>query len=168
MTRAPTLTTARLTLRSFVLADFPDFAACLASPRSTGMGGPYDVKGAWGLFCHDIAGWDLFGYGGLAITATATGVCMGEICLSSGPLFPEPELGWTLYDRFEGHGFATEAAAAMRDWAFGPRGLTTLVSYCDPDNHRSQAVARRLGAVEDSGAPRQDPDDLVFRHRRPA
>lgn len=168
MTLAPTLATERLTLRPFQAADFPDFAACLASPRSTGMGGPFDLRGAWGLFCHDIAGWDLFGYGGLAITAMDSGVCMGEISLNGGPLFPEPELGWTLYAPYEGKGFATEAAAAMRDWAFGPRGLPTLVSYCDPDNHRSQAVARRLGAVEDPAALRQDPEDIVFRHRHPA
>ena len=35
----------------------------------------------------------------------------------------------------------------MRDWGFGPRGLKTLVSHIDPDNHRSRRLAERLGAV---------------------
>lgn len=168
MTAAPILTTARLTLRPFTLADYPAFAACLQSPRACGMGGPFDSFGAWSLFCHDVAGWALYGHGGLAITHSVDGVVMGEIVLNAGPLFPEPELGWTLYDGFEGQGYATEAAAALRDWAFAQLPYPSLVSYCDADNLASQAVALRLGAVPDADAPRPDPSDLVFRHRRPA
>jgi RimJ/RimL family protein N-acetyltransferase len=71
-----------------------------------------------------------------------------------------------LYDGYEGNGYATEAAAAFRDWAFGALGLQTLVSYLDPANLRSAAVAERLGAVLDPDAARQDPEDLVYRHSR--
>ena len=55
----------------------------------------------------------------------------------------QPELGWTLREEHRGHGYATEAAAAVRDWYAAPR----LVSLIPPDNAPSQAVARRLGAV---------------------
>ena len=43
------------------------------------------------------------------------------------------------------------------------------VSYIDPGNARSIALAERLGARPDPDAPRADPDDLVYRHtaRRP-
>jgi RimJ/RimL family protein N-acetyltransferase len=54
----------------------------------------------------------------------------------------------------------------LRDWAFANLPIETLVSYTDPDNHASQAVARRLGAVLDADAPRQDPEDLVWRYAR--
>ena len=77
------------------------------------------------------------------------------------------ELGWLLYDGYEGQGYATEAAAALRDWAFGTLGLETLVSYCDPDNAASIAVAERLGAVRDPLAARQDPEDMVLRYAAP-
>jgi RimJ/RimL family protein N-acetyltransferase len=80
-------------------------------------------------------------------------------------MFPEKELGWLLYEGFEGKGYATEAARAMRDWAFGPGGLASLVSYFDPENARSMAVAQRLGAVLDPDAPVQDAGDVVYRHR---
>ena len=161
----PTLTTPRLTLRPPVYADFPDYAALMASPRSIHMGGPFDMAAAWGMFCHDVALWHLFGHGALMIDLTGTGQCVGQVGINHGPLFPEKELGWLLYDGHEGQGYAFEAAQALRDWAFAQGGLTTLVSYCDATNTRSIAVAERLGAVRDPDAPKQDPEDVVFRHQ---
>lgn len=90
--------------------------------------------------------------------------CLGQIEISQGPRFPEPELGWQLYSEAEGKGFAFEAAIAMREWAFQERGLKTLVSYMDPDNARSIQLAERLGATVDEDARKQDPGDLVYRH----
>ena len=162
----PTLHTARLTLRLPVLPDFPAFAAIMASPRAAYMGGPCGQSAAWGMFCHDIAGWTLFGHGGLMIDLTAAGTTIGQVSLNAGPLFPETELGWMLYDGHEGQGYATEAATALRDWAFAHLTVSSLVSYIDEANAASIAVARRLGATLDAHAPRQDPEDLVWRHGR--
>lgn len=165
---APTLHSARLTLRPLTMADYPAYAAFLASDRSVHMGGPYDRFGTWGVFCHDAGQWALFGHGGLMIDLTATGETVGCVCISHGPLYPEPEIGWFLYEGHEGRGYATEAARTFRDWGFATRGLTTLVSYIDPPNRASAAVAERLGAVLDPHAPRQlgDEADLVYRHPR--
>jgi RimJ/RimL family protein N-acetyltransferase len=160
----PTLATQRLILRVPVISDFPAYALLMASPRSDYMGGPFDTRAAWGLFCHDVAQWQLFGHGALMIDLKATGECVGQVGINHGPLFPEKELGWQLYDGYEGRGYATEAAGALRDWAFGTLGLRTLVSYIDPGNAQSAAVAERLGAVLDPAAQRQDPEDLVYRH----
>lgn len=160
----PVLTTERLVLRAPLAGDFPVYAAFLASERSRHMGGPYDTFAAWGLFCHDIACWHLFGHGALMIDLRSSGECVGQVGINHGPLFPEKELGWLVYAPFEGQGYGLEAARTLRDWAFGPGGLSTLVSYCDPDNARSIALAERLGARLDPDAPRQDPEDLVFRH----
>lgn len=162
----PTLTTSRLILRPPVYADYPAYAAFLASPRSAYMGGPFAGWAAWGMFCHDVGQWQLFGHGALMVDLRETGECVGQVGINHGPLFPEPELGWLLYEGFEGRGYALEAAAALRGWAFHDRKLPTLVSYCDGANARSIAVAKKLGAVLDPDAPKQDPEDLVFRHRR--
>ena len=59
----------------------------------------------------------------------------------------QPELGWALVRSRWGRGYATEAAAAVRDWAFEERGIRRLISLVAPDNLASAAVARRLGAV---------------------
>ncbi len=165
MSAAPTLTTERLTLRPMREADFPAYRDLMASPRSIYMGGPVEPRFAWGMFCHDIACWTLFGHGALMIEVTSTGQCVGQVGINGGPFFPEKELGWLIYDGFEGHGYATEAARALRDWAFGTLGLATLVSYIDPENAASTAVALRLGGTEDPDAVRQDAEDRVYRYR---
>jgi RimJ/RimL family protein N-acetyltransferase len=58
----------------------------------------------------------------------------------------EVELGWTLGREHWGHGYATEAARAVRDWAFRELRLTRLISIIHPDNAASIRVAERLGA----------------------
>ncbi|MBL8594162.1 MAG: GNAT family N-acetyltransferase [Devosia sp.] len=167
MPAIPTLRTRRLVLRPMLEADFPAYRNLMASPRSVYMGGPFDEARAWGMFCHDIACWTLYGHGGLMVDVAGTGECVGQVGINHGPLFPEKELGWLLYDGFEGQGYVTEAATALRDWAFAELQLPSLVSYFDPANARSVAVAERLGAVRDDAAPRQDPEDVVYRHLRP-
>jgi [ribosomal protein S5]-alanine N-acetyltransferase len=59
----------------------------------------------------------------------------------------QPELGWSLLPAHWGHGYATEAAAEIRDWAYESRAIDLLVSLISPDNVRSQRVAERLGAT---------------------
>ncbi|WBB69524.1 GNAT family N-acetyltransferase [Micromonospora sp. WMMD812] len=54
------------------------------------------------------------------------------------------EIGWHLHPDAWGHGYATEAAAAVLDDAFR-RGLARVLAVTDPENHASQAVCRRLG-----------------------
>jgi RimJ/RimL family protein N-acetyltransferase len=161
----PRLMTERLILRAPVADDFPAYAQLLASPRAAGMGGPHALRAAWGMFCHEVAGWALFGHGALMIDLRTTGECVGQVGISHGPRYPEKELGWLVYEGHEGRGYATEAAAALRDWAARTLSLDRLVSYIDPENIRSIAVAERLGAALDLSAPKQDPGDLVYRHR---
>jgi RimJ/RimL family protein N-acetyltransferase len=57
----------------------------------------------------------------------------------------ETELGWGLARTHWGHGYATEAALALRDWALGERNLARLISLIQPENLRSIRVAEKLG-----------------------
>lgn len=59
----------------------------------------------------------------------------------------EYEIGWHLNPDSVGHGYASEAAAALVRSAFAS-GHRRLVVDMYPDNHPSAAVARRLGARE--------------------
>jgi len=59
----------------------------------------------------------------------------------------QPELGWALTRAYWGHGYATEAAAAIRNWAAERLKIDRLVSLISPENVRSQRVAERLGAI---------------------
>ena len=59
----------------------------------------------------------------------------------------QPELGWALSRGYWGNGYATEAAAAIRDWSYEQPNIERLVSLISPTNVRSQRVAERIGAV---------------------
>jgi RimJ/RimL family protein N-acetyltransferase len=71
----------------------------------------------------------------------------------------QPELGWALTQRFWGHGYATEAGRAVRQWAYDERGVERLISLIAPDNVRSERVAEKLGA---------EPTELIETHHGPA
>lgn len=164
---APTLLTERLILRPLRVEDFEPFAAIFASPRSKYMGGPKSRVDAWHMFGADAGQWPLMGFGPWIIERREDKVSVGEVGLNFPDHFPERELGWLLWDGFEGHGYALEAARKARQFAFEELGWETLVSYISPDNAGSIRLAERLGAVPDPGAATPDDDPtVVYRHSR--
>jgi len=58
----PRLVTPRLVLRAPVAEDFPAYAEPMAAPRARFMGGLFDMRTAWGIFCHDVAQLAPFGH----------------------------------------------------------------------------------------------------------
>ncbi len=58
---------------------------------------------------------------------------------------PEIEIGWWLARVAWGRGYATEAALALRDFAFGELRLDRLSVVLQAENARSVAVVRRIG-----------------------
>lgn len=79
----------------------------------------------------------------------------------------QPELGWALTRTHRGHGYATEAAGAIRDWALERPDIDRLVSLISPDNLPSQRVAERLGAMPtDTVTPAHSQQSaVVWSHR---
>ena len=63
------------------------------------------------------------------------------------------ELGWILHRDYQGHGYATEAAEAVKGFAVEKLGLTKLEAHCDQRNAGSVRVMEKLGMVleKDSG-----------------
>lgn len=164
---APTITTERLILRHHRLDDFEPMAELFSSDRSAHMGGPISRKKLWYWLLSEIGSWSILGFGSWAIDLRDSDICIGQLGLNQPIHFPEPELGWVLYHEHEGKGYAYEAAIAARQFAYDTVGLKSLVSYIAPDNTRSIALAKRLGARLDRNADRHDPSDLVYRHPAP-
>lgn len=165
----PVIETDRLVLRAPTLSDFPACAAIACGDRARHIGGPMDREEAWSEFAKMSAGWLLHGHGGFTIEGRATGEVFGFVVLGLEPGDQEVELGFSLTQAGEGRGIAFEAASAVRDWAARSLGLTGLVSYIDPDNARSIALATRLGAERDPSAEAALEEDgtCVFRHPAP-
>lgn len=54
-------------------------------------------------------------------------------------------MGWVLKKDYRGFGFATEAALALRDYAFSKCGVQTLLADCDARNLASANVMKKIG-----------------------
>jgi RimJ/RimL family protein N-acetyltransferase len=158
----PTLTTARLTLRAPVLADFDHHAAFHASPRAGWEGGEKSRKAAWAVWAGDVAVWHLRGYG--AFSVDLDGVFVGEVGIFHPDHFPGPEFGWMVVPEAEGKGIAYEASTAALDWVRASLKWPSITSIIDPGNTRSIALALRLGGVIDHSLSGIDPGDVVIRH----
>ncbi|MEI4471444.1 GNAT family N-acetyltransferase [Frigidibacter sp. MR17.24] len=166
----PVLETERLVLRAPQGGDWPFWAEFVTTERARFIGGPQDRAQAFRAFGHVIGMWAMRGFGSFVFTEKGSDRPLGMAGAWYPEGWPERELGWNLWSpAAEGRGFAAEAARAARDHAFGALGWDTAVSYIDPANDRSIALARRLGAVEDPNAAHPgDKPCLVFRHPAPA
>ena len=78
----------------------------------------------------------------------------------------ESELGWAIARAHWGSGYATEAAAAVRAWAYRERSLERVISLIDPRNVRSIRVADKLGAEPEQLVSTPHGPALVWRHPR--
>ncbi len=164
---APTLTGTRITLRHYRASDLDRLTEFYQSPRTVYVGGQQTRDKVWRELGYDAGIWSLLGFGTWAIDERATGEFAGAVALNHPTDYPETELGWILFEPFEGKGYALEAASMARNFAFDELGLDTFVSYIDPDNARSIRLAERLGAVRDFHARTpQDEPCLVYRHSR--
>ncbi|EAQ03107.1 acetyltransferase, GNAT family protein [Pseudooceanicola batsensis HTCC2597] len=164
----PTLTTDRLTLRAPEERDFDVFAGFYASERSAFVGGPLDRDRAWRQLATETGHWALRGYGRWSVEETATGALAGMVGLWDPEGWPEAEIGWDLYEGFEGRGYATEAAEAARAYAYDVLGWSTAISLVAPGNTASAAVATRLGAVKEGAIDHPRLGHLhVYRHPGP-
>lgn len=146
----PTLHTKRLRIRGFTEGDFPALCAIHADAevmRYLGDGLPRGADATWGNMAMSLGGFGLRSTGYLAVTEAATGVLVGRAGVIDTPDWPGPELGYTFARAAWGKGYATEAAGAIRDWAWRALKPRSLESYVKVGNVASGLVAAKLGAV---------------------
>jgi RimJ/RimL family protein N-acetyltransferase len=143
----PTIETERLRLRAFQSGDLEPYAEMYADDRFVRyLGGRMLTREqVWENMAVILGHWSLLGYGVWAIEQLGTGALVGRAGLLNLPGWPDVEVCWALSPGFWGKGYATEAAQAAIDWAFGEARVRRLISLIDPDNKRSEAVALRLG-----------------------
>jgi RimJ/RimL family protein N-acetyltransferase len=168
MTRAPgipVLTTERLVLRAPQMSDLDAMLAFNASPRAGFLGGGAPRQAVWRALLANIGHWAVRGFGFWTVE-TRAGCIVGRVGVIDHDEWPEPELGWQLFDGHEGRGYAVEAALAARADASARLGLPPLMSLIDPANARSIALALRMGAVAESETiePNLRTPVRLFRH----
>ena len=125
---------ARMNADPVVMATIGAVADRAASDLLLARIGAHHDEHGFGLWCVDLAG-ECIGFCGLSIPWFRDGV----------------EIGWRLRSEYWGRGLASESARLVLDHAFGPLGLTEVISFTAAVNHRSMAVMERLGMERDSG-----------------
>lgn len=93
------------------------------------------------------------GYGWWVVEVRNGPAFAGMVCVREVPFearfTPTWEIGWRFAFDAWGHGYATEAARAALDFAFGRLGLREIVAFTSESNLRSQRVMVRLGMTHD-------------------
>lgn len=137
--------TKRLLLRRLTVDDLDEVVAFQADPDIVRFMGSLTREEATDWLRQVDQNWEERGYGRLAIIARDTGLLLGRTGIMYMRQFQETELGWTLRREAWGRGYATEAARACAEWAFGSFDIPYLISLIEPGNVRSTRVAKRLG-----------------------
>jgi RimJ/RimL family protein N-acetyltransferase len=157
------LSTDRLCLRPPTSRDAEALYDLFADPQvmdGLGMAAVSALDEAGAMIVRGIDGWRTDGLGPFVLENLATRQVVGQAGVmvfdtrgwtpstwGNAGGHAQPELGWALIRPHWGQGYATEAAAAIRDWAYESRSIDRLVSLITPGNVRSQRVAQRLGAI---------------------
>lgn len=146
----PTVTTRRLRLRAFHAGDLDAYAAMQANPevmRSMVTGRTAGREEVWRTMLMALGSWALRGYGMWACETIDGDAFIGSVGIFHPLDWPEPEIAYSLDQPYWHQGYATEAAAASRDWLFAHFPLSRAASFIRPDNQASKRVVQRLGAV---------------------
>jgi RimJ/RimL family protein N-acetyltransferase len=67
-------------------------------------------------------------------------------------------MGWVVHPSLGGRGYATEAAAALLEFAVTTVGAQRVTAVTDARNTRSVALAKRLGLVAQTSRVAGDPE----------
>ena len=150
------LVTPRLVVRRFTLADAEAFAAYRSVPevaRYQSWDAPFALERA-----REFIGWMLDHHPDepgawfqLAIAAAdRPAALLGDLAFHAHADEPSvADIGFTLSPDAQGHGYGTEAVAALLEYLFDVRGKHRVAADCDTRNDPSAALLRRLGFREE-------------------
>lgn len=142
------LETERLRLRTYRTQDVDDLAPMFADPEHMRFyPAPFDRERTVAWIARQLERYQQDGFGLWVAELREDGAFVGTI----GPAIQEVEgerlveIGWHVRPGLKGSGFAPEAAAAARDWAFANLEVGHLISLILPENTPSARVAEKIG-----------------------
>ena len=149
---APWLETLRLEMREFVAADYDDLWRLGRDPRVMryiGNGKPLTREHVTGMLGRIVRYPTLYpDLGYWHASRRDTGAFIGWFSLKYAGKSPDIEIGYWLLPNAWGHGFATEGAQAMADYAFDDLRLHRIIGVTHPGNKASQRVLMKAGLAD--------------------
>ena len=143
------LETARLLLRPMQATDIDDLLRIFADPKVMAAfdSAPFDQQQMSQWLQRNLDHQTKHGYGLFSVILKTNGLLIGDCGLEVMAVdgTQVAELGYDFRSDYWDQGFATEAAIAVRDYAFGTLGLSQLVSLIRIGNGASRRVAEKLG-----------------------
>ncbi len=73
---------------------------------------------------------------------------IGGVSLSPEDGGTSAELGWIINRRYHNRGYASEAAAALMEYAARHLGIKRFIAHCDTENKPSERVMIKLGMTK--------------------
>ena len=140
--------TERLAFREMTIDDLDDMADLLGDPDvMTYYSHPKDRDEARAWIEWNLDLYRDHGFGLWVISLRETGAFVGDCGLTIQDVegVDEVEVGYHVRTLFQGNGYATEAAAACRDYARDVVACSRLIAIIKPDNIPSQRVAENIG-----------------------
>lgn len=153
--RETTVETSRLLLRSMRVMDIDPLLAIFADPvvMAAFDAPPFDRVQMAQWMQRNLDHQTTYGYGLFSVILKTTGLIIGNCGLEHMKIdsISAAELGYDFRSDCWNRGYATEAAVAVRDYAFQQLGLPRLISFIRQTNVSSQRVAQKIGmqCVED-------------------
>ena len=152
------LKTRRLILRKMTMKDSDDLLRIFSDPKvMQSFGGVlFDRAKMEKWIQRNLDHQDQYGYGLFSVILTENGELVGDCGLEHMEVdgVPEVEIGYDFMSAYWGRGLATEAAGAVRDYAFRQLGLKRVISLIQPSNLASVRVAEKIGMVKEKDCMR--------------
>ncbi|MEO8757245.1 MAG: GNAT family N-acetyltransferase [Devosia sp.] len=144
--------TERLVLSGWRMGQLDDLVRLHGDPEIaryfTAAGAPWTQEKCAARLAEWISQFDTQRMGKLRVTRKSDGAMVGRAGFGLHGPTGEPEIGYALFREHQGQGYATEAAAALRDWIFRDTDWDHFIGFADVRNESSLKVLRRIGMVE--------------------
>lgn len=163
------LETPRLRLRRWQLEDLDTLLRWSTDPRMMEhMGrGPFTLAETEHMLERMIHRYRGYGFGVWLVEDSESGEPVGRVGLSYHRAWPDdPEVGWWIDPSRWGEGLATEAGAAVIEYAFEGLGFRRVVSICTEGNLASRRVMEKLELRKLAEVPFPELDLTLWVHAR--
>ena len=154
--------TERLLLRKYTMSDFDVLYEIMSDPETMQhYPAQFDKERTEKWILWNLDNYEKYGFGLWAVVLKETNEFIGDCGITIQNIDGEllPEIGYHINKKYWRHGYAKEAARAVRDWVFQNTNYDEVYSYMKYTNIGSSSTAKAIGMKKIKEYP--DPKNTV-------